>query len=239
MAQEASGRSLTATASATVRGVAASAWDSAQNLTTFALGLIGVNYRYGGETPETGLDCSGLVRYVFQNVTGITLPRTAREMSRVGDRISLDDLEPGDLVFFNTRRFAFSHVGIYLGDNRFIHAPARGREVEIATFDKRFWQKRFNGARRLIGAVPGLVPSLVSTARAAPLDAAAAPASAMSAPATPASAPASTMSMPAAAPAPAAPAIAATAAPAPESATPDGAIPAAVALAPAPTDIQP
>jgi hypothetical protein len=238
LAQEASGRSLTETASATVRGVAASAWDSAQNLTTFALGLIGVNYRYGGETPETGLDCSGLVRYVFQNVTGVTLPRTAREMSRVGDRISLHDLEPGDLVFFNTRRFAFSHVGIYLGDNRFIHAPARGREVEIATFDKRFWQKRFNGARRLIGAMPGLMPSLVSTARAAPLDDDA-PRSAMSAPATAASAPASTMGMPAAAPAPAASAIAGTAAPAPESATPDGAFPAVVALAPAPTDIQP
>ena len=91
-------------------------------------------------------------------------------MSRVGDKVALDDLKPGDLVFFNTRRFAFSHVGIYLGDNRFIHAPARGREVEVATFDKSFWQKRFNGARRLAGAVPELVPSLVSQAMAAPLD---------------------------------------------------------------------
>jgi cell wall-associated NlpC family hydrolase len=186
IAQQAPGRSLTATATAAVRGVAASAWGSAQTLTSFALGLIGVDYKYGGETPETGLDCSGLVRYVFQNVTGVTLPRTAREMSSVGDKVALDDLEPGDLVFFNTRRFAFSHVGIYLGDNRFIHAPARGREVEVATFDKRFWQKRFNGARRLIGAVPGLVPSFVSEARAAPVDfAPATPAPAAPLPATP------------------------------------------------------
>lgn len=170
VAQDASGRSLAEAATDTVKDVAASAWSSAQDLTVFALGLIGVDYKYGGSTPETGLDCSGLVRYVFQQVTGVTLPRTAKEMSRVGDKIALDDLAPGDLVFFNTRRFAFSHVGIYLGDNRFIHAPARGREVEVATFDKSFWQKRFNGARRLAGAVPGLVPSLVSEALAAPLD---------------------------------------------------------------------
>ncbi len=169
-AQDAPGRSLTEAATETVKDVAASAWNSAQDLTVFALGLIGVDYKYGGSNPETGLDCSGLVRYVFQQVTGVTLPRTAKEMSRVGDKIALDDIKPGDLVFFNTRRFAFSHVGIYLGDNRFIHAPARGREVEVATFDKSFWQKRFNGARRLAGAVPGLVPSLVSEARAAPLD---------------------------------------------------------------------
>ena len=169
-AQEASGRSLTEAATATVKDVATSAWNSAQDLTAFALGLIGVDYKFGGNTPESGLDCSGLVRYVFQQVTGITLPRTAKEMSRVGDKVALDDLKPGDLVFFNTRRFAFSHVGIYLGDNQFIHAPARGREVEVATFDKSFWQKRFNGARRLAGAVPGLVPSLVSEAMAAPIE---------------------------------------------------------------------
>ena len=99
-------------------------------------------------------------------------------------------------MFFNTRRFAFSHVGIYLGDNRFIHAPARGREVEVATFDRSFWQQRFNGARRLAGAVPALVPSLVSEARAAPawVDAApawvdAAPATVDAAPSTPGSEP--------------------------------------------------
>jgi hypothetical protein len=184
-AQSTPHRSLAEAARATVRSVAASAWSSAQDLTAFALGLLGVDYKYGGETPESGLDCSGLVRYVFQQVTGVTLPRTARELSRIGDKVALSDLEPGDLVFFNTRRFAFSHVGIYLGGNRFIHAPARGREVEIAEIDRSFWQKHFNGARRLIGAVPGIVPSLVGVADAAPL----APISAAALPPSPAAPP--------------------------------------------------
>jgi cell wall-associated NlpC family hydrolase len=170
-AQDKPDRSLSAAAAATatVRDVASSAFSSAQNLTSAALDLIGIRYRFGGNTPEGGLDCSGLVRYVFQQVTGVMLPRTAKDMSRVGEKVATQDLQPGDLVFFNTRRYAFSHVGIYLGDNQFIHAPSRGREVEIATFDKSFWQKRFNGARRLVGAVPGLVPSFVAEAHAAPI----------------------------------------------------------------------
>jgi len=170
-AQAAAERSLAESARDTVKDVALSAWHSAQDLSAFALGLIGVDYRYGGTSPETGLDCSGLVRYVFQQVTGVTLPRTAKEMSRVGDQVAQDELKPGDLVFFNTRRFAFSHVGIYLGDNRFIHAPSRGREVEVATLDKSFWQKRFSGARRLVGVVPELVPSMIAEAQGAPLEA--------------------------------------------------------------------
>ena len=104
---------------------------------------------------------------MFQQVTGVTLPRSAKEMSRIGDMVALADLQPGDLVFFNTRRFAFSHVGIYLGDNRFIHAPRRGREVEVATIDKSYWQKRFNGARRLIGVLPEMMPTLIAEASAA------------------------------------------------------------------------
>ena len=168
LAQTAKERSLARSATDAVRDAANSAWHSAQDLTTFALGLIGVDYKFGGESPETGLDCSGLVRYVFQQVTGITLPRTAQAMSRVGDKVTLADLRPGDLVFFNTRRFDFSHVGIYLGDNRFVHAPRRGREVEVATLDSSFWQKRFNGARRMVGVLPELIPALVSEAAAAP-----------------------------------------------------------------------
>ena len=102
-------------------------WSGAQDVAIYALGLIGVDYKFGGNTPESGLDCSGLVRYVFQEVTGVTLPRTAKEMSGLGAKVGADDLKPGDLVFFNTRRFPYSHVGIYLGDNRFIHAPSRGQ----------------------------------------------------------------------------------------------------------------
>ena len=159
--------SFAAAARDTTLKAAASVWSGTQDVAQFALGLIGVEYRYGGETPERGLDCSGLIRYVFQQVTGVTLPRTAQEQSRIGARVELSDLRVGDLVFFNTRRFAFSHVGIYLGDNRFIHAPRRGREVEVTTLSASYWQKHFNGARRLVGELPSLIPGIVPTAEAA------------------------------------------------------------------------
>ncbi len=148
---------------------ATGAWQAAQGLTARALDLLGIRYKWGGTTPQTGLDCSGLVQFVFQEVTGVTLPRSARELARIGDKVALSDLKPGDLVFFNTRRFAYSHVGIYLGDNRFIHAPRRGREVEVATIDGAYWARHFDGARRLMGVLPGMIPSIVSTANAAPL----------------------------------------------------------------------
>ena len=138
------------------------AWNGAQDVAIYALGLIGVDYRFGGETPEGGVDCSGLVRYVFQQVTGVTLPRTAKELSRLGSNVASSDLAPGDLVFFNTRRLPFSHVGIYLGDNRFIHAPSTGSEVEISRLSENYWQKHFNGARRLVGVLPSLVPSAIA-----------------------------------------------------------------------------
>jgi hypothetical protein len=125
----------------------------------FALGLIGVDYRYGGETPEGGLDCSGLVRHVFQQVTGVTLPRTSKELSRIGAPIGRGDLEAGDLVFFDTRRFAFSHVGIYLGDGRFVHAPSRGSEVEIAELANGYWRKHFNGRAGWSACCPAWIRS--------------------------------------------------------------------------------
>lgn len=144
-------------------------WSGAQDVAIYALGMIGVDYRFGGNTPESGLDCSGLVRYVFQEVTGVTLPRTAKELSSLGATVGVDDLKPGDLVFFNTRRFQFSHVGIYLGDNRFIHAPSAGSEVEISKLSESYWQKHFNGARRLVGVLPSLVPNVISPAQASSL----------------------------------------------------------------------
>jgi cell wall-associated NlpC family hydrolase len=139
--------------------VPATVWHGAQDLAIYALGLIGVDYRFGGTTPERGLDCSGLVRYVFQQVTGVMLPRTSQEISRLGAKIPVAQLMPGDLVFFNTRRLQFSHVGIYLGEDRFIHAPRQGGEVEVVTLSKGYWQKHFDGARRLVGALPALIPS--------------------------------------------------------------------------------
>jgi cell wall-associated NlpC family hydrolase len=141
--------------------LSAKAVDSASEISSLALSLIGVDYKFGGNSPETGLDCSGFVRYVFQQATGIALPRTSREQSKVGESIDRSQLQPGDLVFFNTRRFQFSHVGVYLGGNRFIHSPSRGGSVEIVDFDNRYWQKAFNGARRILQ--PGSAASVKLT----------------------------------------------------------------------------
>lgn len=124
----------------------------ASELTMRALSLLGIHYQFGGNTPESGLDCSGLVRYVFKEAWGTELPRTAEQISRLGQRVDTHELQPGDLVFYNTLRRTFSHVGIYLGENKFIHSPARGGEVRIENMDVSYWKKRFNGARRI--AVP-------------------------------------------------------------------------------------
>src|SRR5260364_252136 len=94
-----------------------------------ALKQIGVRYRNGGNTHKKGFDCSGLVHYVFQNTLGLTLPRRADAMSRIGNKITVDNLKPGDLVFFNARRRTFSHVGIFIGNHQFVHSPSKGRSV--------------------------------------------------------------------------------------------------------------
>lgn len=117
-----------------------------------ALTLLDTPYRYGGSTPASGFDCSGLVRYVYEAVAGRLLPRRAEEMGKLGETITRSQLEPGDLVFFNTLARAYSHVAIYIGDGRFLHAPARSGRVRIEALDDRYWRARFNGARRLIDA---------------------------------------------------------------------------------------
>ncbi|GAB7523757.1 C40 family peptidase [Paraburkholderia sp. 2C] len=114
-----------------------------------ALNLIGVRYRWGGSSPDSGLDCSGFVRYVFQDTLGMALPRRAEEMSRVGEKVRVADLKPGDLVFFNTMRRTFSHVGIYIGDNKFVHSPSTGSTIRVDDMDDAYWEKRFTGARRV------------------------------------------------------------------------------------------
>ena len=121
----------------------------ASQLAVQAIGMLGIHYKYGGNTPESGLDCSGLVRYVFKETLGTELPRTAAEISHVGNTIELKDMRPGDLVFFNTLKRGFSHVGIYLGENRFIHSPSAGGQVRIESMDLSYWKKRFDGARRI------------------------------------------------------------------------------------------
>jgi cell wall-associated NlpC family hydrolase len=121
----------------------------AQEVIFHALAQIGVPYRYGGASPATGFDCSGLVQYVFGRATGVTLPRHTLDIARAGNQIERHELQPGDLVFFNTLRRPFSHVGIYVGEQRFIHAPSNGGRVEIVRMTSRYWETRFDGARRI------------------------------------------------------------------------------------------
>jgi cell wall-associated NlpC family hydrolase len=130
---------------------------AAQELVFEGLGYLGIPYRRGGSSPETGLDCSGLVQQVFRGALGLDMPRTAAQMAKMGDRINKDELKPGDLVFFNTMRRTFSHVGIYIGDNQFIHAPSSGGKVRVEDMSQNYWTKRFNGARRVAPENPGLI----------------------------------------------------------------------------------
>ncbi len=124
--------------------------NAAQDVILQGLKLVGVRYRFGGNNEDQGLDCSGFVRLVFKDSIGASLPRTAKEMSEVGQQIDASQLKPGDLVFFNTMRRTFSHVGIYLGDNHFMHAPRTGAEVRVESMDSSYWIQRYNGARRIL-----------------------------------------------------------------------------------------
>jgi len=117
-----------------------------------AMEVIGVRYRSDTELPQSGLDGSSFVGYVFKDKLGFLLPRKSTQMSRVGKPINRDELQPGDLVFFNTMRLTFSHVGIYVGDNKFIHSPSKGTAVRVDDLGSMYWDKRFDGARRLDGS---------------------------------------------------------------------------------------
>jgi cell wall-associated NlpC family hydrolase len=121
----------------------------ATGLITQAMDLLGVPYRRGGSTEASGFDCSGFVRYLYENSVGQLLPRRAEEQARSTEVIERSELKPGDLVFFNTMKRAFSHVGIYVGDGKFIHSPRAGKSVKVDDMRSAYWQKRFNGARRV------------------------------------------------------------------------------------------
>lgn len=113
--------------------------------------FLGIKYRFGGTGPESGgFDCSGLVRKVFGDALGVNLPRTASSMAGMGQDVQRGELKPGDLVFFNTMRRTFSHVGIYVGDNQFLHAPSSGKVVRVDNMDSTYWKKRFTGGRRMV-----------------------------------------------------------------------------------------
>lgn len=121
----------------------------ASDLVVNAMGFLGAPYRRGGNSFETGFDCSGFVKALFEQNLGLALPRKAEQQAAATQRIERTDLQPGDLVFFNTMRRAFSHVGIYVGNGKFIHSPKPGAEVRVEDMGVAYWNRRFDGARRV------------------------------------------------------------------------------------------
>jgi len=113
----------------------------------YAMGLLDVGYRFGGKNPEAGLDCSGMVSYIYGQAAGLRVQGSAADIAQKGRPIETGQMRPGDLVFFNTRNKAFSHVGIYLGDARFIHAPSTNGRVRIDRLNDRYYAQRFEAAR--------------------------------------------------------------------------------------------
>jgi cell wall-associated NlpC family hydrolase len=124
---------------------------TAGDIPMYAISLIGTPYRLGGSDPQQGLDCSGFVNHVFRQAAGLQLPRESHALSQVGQTLEPEELQPGDLVFFNTLERPFSHVGIYLGDNRFVHAASsRSGGVMLSSLTDDYWSRRFEGARRIL-----------------------------------------------------------------------------------------
>jgi cell wall-associated NlpC family hydrolase len=124
--------------------------DKASEAVMSAMNFLGVPYRRGGNTEATGFDCSGFTRHIFENSLGLVLPRRADEQASLSSLLPIQrhDLKPGDLVFFNTMKRTFSHVGIYVGDDKFIHSPRAGGAVRIEDMRESYWARRFTGARR-------------------------------------------------------------------------------------------
>jgi cell wall-associated NlpC family hydrolase len=125
--------------------------DSSNPMIGEALDQLGIRYSYGGSSPDTGFDCSGLVAYSAQHGLGLKLPRNSSAIALMGASVDKTKLQPGDLVFFNTLGRRYSHVGIYLGEDKFVHSPSAGGVVRIEKMSMRYWAKRYNGARRLEG----------------------------------------------------------------------------------------
>lgn len=121
------------------------------NVLSRAVNVLGTPYRWGGSTPGKGFDCSGLVKYAFNDVADVDLPRTSNAMAQGhGVKVAKGDLKPGDLIFFNIKSRRVNHVAIYLGNDRFIHAPRRGKSVSIDQLSKPYWQKHYVVAKRVL-----------------------------------------------------------------------------------------
>ncbi len=130
--------------------------NQASELVVGAMAFLGVPYRRGGNSADSGFDCSGFVKAIYEQSIGLVLPRSAAQQAAATQTIDKSELRPGDLVFFNTMRRAFSHVGIYVGNGKFIHSPKPGAEVRVEDMGLAYWTRRYDGARRV---QPGSTPT--------------------------------------------------------------------------------
>ena len=167
---EATPAALPATATVAEPSVLRRVHDRAGQMVVAAMDFVGVRYRRGGVSADTGFDCSGFTRHVVETSLGLVLPRRADEQAAAPGLVAVkrDDLQPGDLVFFNTLKRTFSHVGIYIGDNRFIHSPRPGKLVRTDDISFAYWSKRFSGARRVQVASSAIAPAEQPPAPAEP-----------------------------------------------------------------------
>lgn len=159
-------RGLVAAAPMSAPAAAGPAADAASQLVLAAMNFLDIDYRYGGGSAQDGFDCSGFTRHVYATALGVQLPRRADSQAREPSlrAVDRDALQPGDLVFFNTLRRAFSHVGLYIGDGRFVHAPRSGAQVRVESMQTSYWARRFDGARRLGAVSPPAAAAEVATA---------------------------------------------------------------------------
>ena len=124
----------------------------AHEMVIYALGLLGIDYRFGGRNPDAGLDCSGMVSYIVEQISGRRLPHNAARIAAMTRPIQVDDLKPGDLVFFNTLNRKHSHMGIYMGEGRFVHAPSSRGQIRVERLDNVYFKPRIDGARTLVAS---------------------------------------------------------------------------------------
>jgi cell wall-associated NlpC family hydrolase len=144
--------------------------DRASDMVITAMNFLGVPYKRGGNSADHGFDCSGFTRHVFELSLGLVLPRRADEQAQTAGLVDVkrNELKPGDLVFFNTLKRTFSHVGIYVGEGKFIHSPRAGGEVRVEDMGASYWAKRFTGARRADAAEAALAPNVAAAPAPAP-----------------------------------------------------------------------
>ena len=141
-----------------IEQVRATVADRTSELVMTSMAFLGVPYKRGGNDANTGFDCSGFVKSIYERTVGYVLPRLAKDQAAATQPIDRKDLQPGDLVFFNTMKRAFSHVGIYVGEGKFIHSPKPGAHVRVEHMEQSYWARRFDGARRVVNFQPAPEP---------------------------------------------------------------------------------